>query len=432
MATEHRGCRRILFLALCSTIAVLRLVGPASAQSRDALREQCRAQYAYLRGPGQRENVVAHVRACMQAKMQALAHRAVTTSSGEPIHLLESTPWLVGPNKGPTQAKGVIYFVGGFSPAAVSVESYRLVPYYLKSFAENGWDVVLAKHPRVGSGSFGFTHVGGAAQTIRRRVAELKAQGYKRVVAGGHSWGGWAAMMAARDGAAVDALLLSAPNTFGPRISPITGGPNGDFRLVVTEFGPVLSKINIPTVLILPDDTIWDPDPGARGQIAEKYFTQANVPHLVIAKPPGFTGHFAGWLPFFDFAYGKCIESFLELPKTEACPLPRISRDDFRSILNLKQVTDADKRRITSAETLVNKKFDAYENDDFNRQYDYISSSQRTNMQAVSDTRESFSFRDGLLCTGSKCSTLIRWSEQEILEFDAKAGDLKAWWIEDK
>jgi hypothetical protein len=239
-------------------------------------------------------------------------------------------------------------------------------------------------------------------------------------------------MMAARDGAAADALLLSAPNTFGPRISPISGLPNGDFRLTVTEFGPVLSKINIPTVLILPDDTIWDPDPGARGQIAEKNFTQANVPHLVIAKPPGFSGHFAGWLPFFDFVYGKCIARFLENQNSDTCPLPPISNGDFRSILNLKQVTDADKKRITSAETLVGKKFDIYENNDFNRRYDYISPNQRIDMQAASDARESFLFRAGLLCSGNNCSTLIRWSDHEILEFDAKAGDLKAWWIEDK
>jgi hypothetical protein len=238
-------------------------------------------------------------------------------------------------------------------------------------------------------------------------------------------------MIAVRDGATADALLLSAPNPFGPRLSPTDGKPNQEFGMIVSEFGPALSKVKIPTVMIVPDDNNWDPDPAARGQIAEKHFTQANVPHLVIAKPPGFFGHFAGWLPFFDYAYGRCIAKFLENPNSNACPLSPIANDDFRSILNLRQIVDADKRRITSADTLVGKKIDAYENRRISRQNDYISSSQRTDLQPVSEVRETYSFRDGLLCAEGECSTLIRWSEREILEFEPKTGDLKAWWIED-
>jgi pimeloyl-ACP methyl ester carboxylesterase len=441
MATKHRACSRIFFLAICVTLAALPLAVPASAQSGNSqiehFRDECRAQFAYLRGPGQRDNVIAHVRACVGAKLQTLAH-AITTaksSSGKPLQLVESTPWLAQPSKGPTLAKGVIYFVGGYSAGEHSLDSFRLAPYLFKSLTEEGWDVILAKISHADSGlgrngPRGFEYLGPGAQTIRTRITELKAQGYKRVIAAGHSWGAWATMMAARDGATADALLLHAPNPYGPRLSPTDGKPNQSFGMLVSEFEPALSKVNIPTVMIIPDDDIWDPDPAARGQIAEKHFTQVNVAHLVITKPPGFFGHFAGWLPFFDYAYGKCIAKFLENPNSNACPLSPIAKDDFRSILNLKQITDADKRRITSADTLVSKKIDVYENNRISRQYDYVSSSQRTDLQPVSEVRETYSFKDGLLCATGECSTLIRWSEREILEFEPKTGDLKAWWIE--
>jgi pimeloyl-ACP methyl ester carboxylesterase len=436
-------------LPLFAAIFIACPVAPAFAQSGPSgdatvmqFIKECRAESANLQGPGQAEIVSAHVHACVEAKLQDLAQAAATGSGSPqaPLPLIESTPWLTGPNKGPAQAKGVIYFVGGYSLDGSSVDDFHLVPYYLSSLASQGWDVILAKisHAESSSGVLGprgFEYVGGGAQTIKNRVAALKAQGYKRVIAGGHSWGAWAALLAAHDGAAADALLLSAPNTYGPRISAVNGKPNPEFGMVLSEFGPVLDKVEVPTVLILPDDNVWDPDPGARGEIAEKHFAQDNVPHLLIVKPPGFSGHFAGWLPFFDYAFGNCIGNFLQAPGPAACALPPISNADFRSILGLKQIADADNRRIASAAPLVGKKFAVYENDtggniQFNRQYDFISPVQRDTMQPLQEGLESYVFRGGLLCAADNCTALIRWSEREILEFDPKTGNLRAWWIE--
>ena len=39
-------------------------------------------------------------------------------------------------------------------------------------------------------------------------------------------------------------------------------------------------------------------------------------------------------------------------------------------------------------------------------------------------------FRDGQQCVGTVCTTLIKWSDSQFLEFDAKSGNLVAWWIE--
>ena len=285
------------------------------------------------------------------------------------------------------------------------------------------------------------------------RPRSLKAQGYKKVVLAGHSWGAWVAMVAAQDPqCAAGALLLSAPNTFGPRLSQTTGRPNQDFRRgrnrqipektvrlnesfqkALTEFGPALSGVKTPTVLILPDDTEWDPDPGARGEIAERHFTESHVPHLIITKPSGFSGHLAGWLPIFDYRYGACIEAFLENPASGACrPVP-ITSKDFRSIIDIRQVPGADKRSLLSAEGLTGKNFVAYTMlDVVSKYYRYIASGRRMTMTGAEETPEDFTFKDGMHCVGGECTKLVRWSDGYLLGFDPKTGNLNAWWIEDK
>ena len=52
---------------------------------------------------------------------------------------------------------------------------------------------------------------------VRARVKALKADGYRKIVLAGHSWGGWEMMLAAKDNADVDALILSSPAAFGSK-----------------------------------------------------------------------------------------------------------------------------------------------------------------------------------------------------------------------
>jgi hypothetical protein len=420
--------------------ATLLLAAAPSARAQNPMfeqfREECRQQYAYLRGPGQQQVVAEHVQACVREKIAAQAHNAEAAPAGsdQPIRLSESTAWLIGPNKGPAQAKGVVYFVAGYSPGRPMIDGFRMVPYFLKSMADDGWDVVRAKLPSDLVGPMlGVAYVGRGAQTIRERAAELKAQGYKRVVAGGHSWGAWAAMLAAGNGGAIDAVVLSAPNTFGPRLNLVNGAPNPNFPKIVSEFAPALAADKIPTVLILPDDNVWDADPAARGQIAEQYFAQARIPHLVIAKPPGFFGHYAGWLPVFDYAYGACVRAFLANPTASpTCAPPPLVNTDFRSITSLTQIPDAAGKRIVSAAPLVGRRFVAYtlQNVD-NKHFDYVAPDQRVTMLSDQEVHEQVAFRDGRQCAGQTCGVLEQWSDHEILEFDPESGGIKAWWTED-
>ena len=414
----------------------------AVAQSREELRErfreECRGQYPHLSGPAHREERYAKVSACVQAKFAARtrsdAQRAAATpvSAGAELKLLEMDPWLTAKHRGPAEARGVIFFVRGYPPPT-GLDNFYSVPYFAKSLSEEGWDIVLAKVPR-GTHERGMENVMEGAAYMRRRAGELKSQGYKRVIVGGHSWGGWAALLAAQSPSfAGDALLLSAPATYGSQIGR-RGGANPIYRMNLSEFPRALDKVKTPSILILPDETggeLFDPDPVKRGAIALKHFEDAKVPHLVIAKPPGFTGHFAALLPVFDYAYGKCIASFLDNPRTAACSPPALSNADFRSIIGMDQVAEAESKRITSAEGLVNRKFLAYTlSPKVTHHYEYTSPVQRKHMEGSGLRTEAVVFRKDLHCIGNQCSKLIRWSNDEVLEFDAKSGQLAGWWVE--
>jgi pimeloyl-ACP methyl ester carboxylesterase len=464
---------------------------PAMAQTREQLlarfRAQCQAQFAHLRGPGQSEIVSAKIRACITDKMRAAANkkapaptasggtgeslnplterfraecrasvqkqprrgkkipdlvsecvvakitammRSGTPTSGPELRLLEFTPWLLS-NAGPEKAKGVIYLVRGWSRPG-GLDEYLLAPYLMKRLSEQGWDVVAAKVPKAlpnQDSAFGIDLGRRATPFVRQRVKELKEQGYKRVVLAGHSWGAWVALLAVQGDAAVapDALWLSAPNIFGA-VKLSNGQPNPFFPLLVSEFAPLLKGVTTPTFLVMPNDPFWDPDPAGRAAVAEKHFSEAKVAHVVLDRPRGFTGHFAAWLPVFDFAYGQCVEAFLDRPRNGTCRTPPLANNDIRSIVNIKQIEEANRKRVTSTAPLLGKRFAVYALDEENEEFDFATAIFR--MRAQSQKPETIVFRGDEMCVGKKCSVLLQWSEREFLEFDPATGQLRASWMQ--
>jgi pimeloyl-ACP methyl ester carboxylesterase len=423
---------RHLSSGVLMTGAVALLGGAAVGQTVEELRERfrnaCIAQLSLPSGPAYREERSAKVSACVRAKFATNAVREVqapASSSRSEFKLAEATPWLVPENRGPAEAKGVIYFVRGFPKESLAPDSFVPVPHFMKSLSEKGWDVLGAKVPKGERGARATAVIAPVAVLMRRRARELKAQGYKRVIVAGHSFGGWAALLAAQDADfAADALVLSAPNTFGQRSNPM-------FDLNLSQFPVALKNIKVPTAMILPDDPVWEPDPVRRGAMAEKHFAQAEVASFILAKPPGFTGHYAAWLPVFDYAYGRCIEAFIESPAPKACVPPGLSSRDFRSIVDLKQVADAESKAITSAEPLVGKKFVVYALAEIvTHHYEYVTKVQRKHSGNKGTQSESVTFRGGQHCAGGRCAKLLEWSKGHVLEFEAETGKLLAWWVE--
>jgi dienelactone hydrolase len=417
---------RLLLLALLLPAISL----PALAQAPDInqLRIGCRVELGMSANerPGD-EAMRDKVRACMQAKTPGAQNRVISVAS---VNLIEATPFLVHAPLGPGAAKGVVYFVAGYPPGhGTMIDAFHAVPYFLKTLADQGWDVIVAKMPQAEEGAVrGAAVVDAGAAAIAQRVAALRAQGYRRVVAGGHSWGGWATLLAERDDAlAADALLISSPSAQGPRISPVTGGPNPSFALSGSEFPALVAAVRVPVVF-----TFMGGDPyeiGGRGAMAN----QARAPHVVIDQPPGFSGHYAGWLPVFDYGYGDCIRRLLMTGAAGGCAPPPLSNSDFRSIASMSQIGDPGSRRIASPEQLAGHAFFAYtlqDHDNKKLTYD-ASGSTRTVLTTIGRTSEPVAFQNGQHCAGQTCTTLVQFAPSQILEFEPTGG-IHAWWIEER
>jgi dienelactone hydrolase len=345
------------------------------------------------------------------------------------LKLVEFPAWLTK-NSGPEKAKGVIYFIrgwGGVTTGGGSLDEFRLVPYFVKALADNGWDVIGAKFPNTPTKRHSADFVPAGVTFVEARVKELKSQGYKRVVLAGHSWGAWVSMAAAKDGSGVDAVMAMAPNSYGPKIVP-GGHKNPRFAMNVSEFGALTRSMKVPTILMLfAGDEFED---GDRGKIAKEQFAKNKIALLTVDKPQAFTGHFAGWLPIFDYAYGPCIQSFLDAPKAQDCALAPLSNTDVRSIFRIGQVAGADDKLITSAAPLLGKKFVAYPIGAYMRHYDYVAADKRHTMVSITVFDEAVDFHDKQQCARKTCSKLVRWSDRDILEFDPDKGSLRAWWFE--
>ena len=444
--------RKILLAVALAAAAASLAIAPAAAQSREQLierfRGECRAQFAHLRGKGQQDVVRAHVHGCVVAKMRAQASArtnavvssgvAIRTSAGAELKLPEATPWLVQPPRGPAEAKGVIYFVRGWGyPRGVpgaprggeQLDRFRGAHYLLKTLSENGWDVISAKFPYRPTSQYSFEFVPGAAAFVKRRVRELKEQGYRRVIIAGPSWGAWIAMVVERGEPHADAILVMVPNTFGARTLR-SGRVNPNFAQNAAQFALLVKDIKTPTVLV---NFAGDPYENGEGDLAKRAFERNKLVHLLISKPAGFTGHTAHALPIFDYAFGKCIGDFLENASAIECQPPPLVNSDFRSIVSVQQVADAKAKQVSSADALAGRKFFAYKLSDRggeNSYYDYTAADRRTNLRAEAESRESVAFRDGLRCVAGTCSRLIQWADGQILEFDPKTGNLRAWWVE--
>ncbi len=413
--------RLILFIFTFAHIAASQAL--AQIQPNEALiakyRLQCIPKFIALKRQG--HDIGPKVRECIRSRLND------AWVVPKELQLYEFEPWLVN-NKGPTESRGLIYFIPGQRLDGPASNRFLLAPHLIKRMNEHGWDVIGAKFPetfRYYASPKVRMLASAAAPYVIQRVNHFKSTGYRRLILAGHSWGGWVALMAAGT-APADALLLLSPSNGYPTFR--TGESNPNFKRNITDFGPLLERITIPTLAAFFSD---DPEeiPG-RATALSAALTKSQTPHYAIENPKGFKGHYAGWLPVFSYAYENCVNQLIERIKPDNCRANTLSNSDFRSIVDITQVQAHP--RITSANALTNRKFATYRLRDVDNAFFRYSENTRESTMTTTQTTEVFRFNDGMHCVGSECSLLVKWSENELLEFDPKSGALKAWWSEEK
>jgi pimeloyl-ACP methyl ester carboxylesterase len=371
--------------------------------------------------------------ATVEVSVTVKAPEGIPLSVSGPIELLEYTPSLIQ-NRGPKDAVGVIYFVRGGGSLRYD-DRHHAPQYFLTSLSQAGWDVIYAKYPdKLAYPGPEEAHKR-VAEFLRDRVAGLKQEGYRRVILGGQSWGAWVAMVAEKHaGLAAEALFLLVPASYGTRTLS-TGKPNLVFYKNASEFASLLNSIRKPVGVVF--FSADDYDPGGRGKLVKEHALSNKLPYLLIDNPPGFRGHGAGWLPIFDYVFGKCIRLFLEMLISQQCELPALSNSDFRSIVSRAQIPDLEARRISTSDELAGRSYVVFTTEgettegEATRAFEVTYGSMLSLVRQTSQRKfeEKYNFRSGQYCDEAHCTILIRWDDTRLIGFDPKTGMATSWWV---
>jgi pimeloyl-ACP methyl ester carboxylesterase len=212
---------------------------------------------------------------------------------------------------GPGAAEGVILWGHGYQGPGRDLRDTPLPP-LLALMNDAGWDVLrFDRSPEADS-------TAESLGTLLRGLPELRAAGYRRVVLGGQSRGGWQAMLAAAQRPElVDAVLAAAPAAHGQASRPNSlAAALEDFSRALAGFPPDRVRL----LVLLFEEDAFDPAPAERAEAVAALAARRSVPTLAIwpqgrAAPRGHDG-VHDWRLARD--QGACVVALLQAPAAAA------------------------------------------------------------------------------------------------------------------
>ncbi len=199
---------------------------------------------------------------------------------------------------GPEHSSGVIVWNHGRS--LIVDDSESATPPFLRVLREAGWDVLRFNRPRDSD------TLNDSTRRLVDYVAELKDQGYRRIVLAGQSFGAFLALMAADASDDVDAVVATAPAAFGNFDEAY-----GSWRLNAIRLYPLLERVKQARVMLFffhGDDF----DPGGRGERSRAILSQHGGGFAVVDQPAFLVGHWASSTGLFLRRFGGCILDFID------------------------------------------------------------------------------------------------------------------------
>jgi len=213
--------------------------------------------------------------------------------------------------RGPAQADGVLVWGHGYGGPDADYRNHPL-PGFLTALNEAGYDILrFDRHP--GDDSLFLS-----LPRLTRALPELRAMGYRRVILGGESRGGWQALMAATERPdLVDAVLATAPaahGEVGKAADEARADALEDFQRMLAGIGPTPVRLMVVTF----DEDEFDPDPGGRAALVAALAHERAAPTLALWPNGAARGHSGARDWRFTRDYGACILTLLRAPERAA------------------------------------------------------------------------------------------------------------------
>ena len=150
-----------------------------------------------------------------------------------------------------------------------------------------------------------------AAGWLEDSLADLRRRGYKRIVVGGQSRGGWNALqMLTRPGLA-DVVVAVSPAAHGSGGSTNLSAQRDDLRRLVGDVPAAPARLAFVQFAGDP----FAGDLGGRKELIERLRDRLGG-LLILDQPEGFAGHFGGNTALFAQRYGPCLLQFATARQT--------------------------------------------------------------------------------------------------------------------
>ena len=231
------------------------------------------------------------------------------------------------PYKGAAAAKGVVFWSHGVSGKLAQYDSPP--PAIMRDFARAGWDVVKVQRNNLHENGWSVSGGRHVADLVER-IEKAHAQGYRRIVAAGQSYGGAISIEASARTDRLFGVLATGPGHGSDTCGGSATGARGGARLADTvqrQLADAISRMKAPRAIVVmaaKDECqgFNDPGPSIRAALAA---TPGKFLFLDEAMP--LAGHSAAFLAQFRTWYGECVQRFLDpdlepAGKEATCPHP--------------------------------------------------------------------------------------------------------------
>jgi pimeloyl-ACP methyl ester carboxylesterase len=212
--------------------------------------------------------------------------------------------------RGPAAARGVVVWGHGYG-GPLRDQRPSVLPGLVAVLNDAGWDVLrFDRHPAEDD----------MFRSLPRLVdglPALRAAGYRSIILGGQSRGGWQAILAgAQRPDLVATVIATAPAAHGEAAAANTlPDAIGDFRRLLATLPPAGPRLAVA----LFDGDEFDPSPDQRAGMLEALATGRAAPTLALwPSQDGLRGHVAAGDWRFTRLFAGCILSLATLPEAAA------------------------------------------------------------------------------------------------------------------